>query len=110
MPPIPDVSKLSLLEYDMQNIVYEENRDTLFSGVQIVKTNAALIHFGIGFGIKNLPENLRSYLVLFQELMFQSGIKIPGTNELSMDYKEVSKYVSELFISQECGVGYILID
>jgi Zn-dependent M16 (insulinase) family peptidase len=107
LPSIPNIADVSQLSYRMTNIALD-GADSVFSVVQVIKTNAALCHFGIGFSIKNLPDIFRPYLVLFQELLFQSSVEIPMADKsiATMDYKQVAKYVSEVFISHECGVGF----
>lgn len=107
MPPVPDVSKADRIQALVENIDIEE--DGPFKACQIVKTDTSFCHLGIALNTHSIPERLRPYLVLFQELMFQSPLSLPSSDsskKLLMDYQEVSKYASELFISHECGVGF----
>jgi Zn-dependent M16 (insulinase) family peptidase len=77
-----------------------------FEASQIVRTEGLFCHIGLLFGISGLDNNLRSFLVLFQELIFQSPLSILFQGKyVEMDYTEVAKYVSENFVSHECGVG-----
>lgn len=101
MPSIPDVSKAGKINSRMENIALSDSR---FATCQVVHTETSFIHFGIAISIGGLPEKLRKYLVLFQELMFQSHMETDAG--VIMDYKEVSKYASGLFVSHECGVGF----
>jgi Zn-dependent M16 (insulinase) family peptidase len=106
MPSIPDVSKAASIDYEMENISLEEENG-IFNYAQVVITDTAFCHFGFAIHIGDLPNELRQYLVIFQELLFQSSLSIPGLNgTIRMDYKEVAKYVSEVFVSHECGVGF----
>lgn len=97
---IPNASKVQKIYSEMANF---ENSLGLIGDLQVVYTETKFIHFGFGLNLKGLPSHLRAYLVLFQELLFQSKM-IFGTTK--MDYKEVSKYASDLLISYECGVGF----
>jgi Zn-dependent M16 (insulinase) family peptidase len=106
MPPVPDVSKAGKIKVSMENFTLSGG---IFSACQVVKTDTAFFHLGFGLNMTSLPSELKSCLVLFQELLFQSPVEMPdshGDNVLRMTYQEVSKYCSSLFISQECGVGF----
>lgn len=111
MPPIPNVSRAPILRATQKNIEMSEIDPTLlFKSCQVVRIDTKFVHFGLFLDITILPENLRPYLVLFQELLFQSDICIPSkldkSREIIMNYKEVVKYSSELFISHGIGVGF----
>ncbi len=106
MPPVPDVSKASTIPLTMENIEVMEHLQ--FSSCQVIKTETSFCHVGIALNIMNLPEKLRPYLVIFQELIFQSPLCLitSSSESMMMEYQEVSKYCSDLFISHECGVGF----
>ncbi|KAJ3359210.1 hypothetical protein HDU91_004987, partial [Kappamyces sp. JEL0680] len=106
MPPIPDVSKAPKIRLFMENVGL--GHDSLFSTCQVVKTETSFLHVGLAFNISSIPPSLKPYLVLFQELLFQSTLEIPASNGslLTMDFQEVSRYTSSLFVSHECGVGF----
>jgi Zn-dependent M16 (insulinase) family peptidase len=108
MPSIPDVSRITPLRNDMRNLHLDDKFESnSFQAAQVILTDTAFCHFGLAFHIGSLPDDLRPYLVLFQELLFQSSLAIPGTKmTMRMDYREVAKYVSDAFVSHECGVGF----
>jgi Zn-dependent M16 (insulinase) family peptidase len=111
MPPIPNASLAPRVRSTMMNrdmTIIDE--DYLFKSCQVVFTETEFVHLGLGINIAGISDDLRPYLVLFQELMFQSPLCLPLTNDQSevilMDYKEVVKYSSELFLSHGMGVGF----
>ena len=104
LPPIPDVSQTEPLGYEMENFQFKEARP--YSGSQIVVTEGIFCNLGFFLSVSSVPDNLRPYLPLFQELLFQSPLEfLLGKKVVRMDYKEVSKYVSEKLVSHSCGVG-----
>jgi Zn-dependent M16 (insulinase) family peptidase len=108
-PPIPDASKLPWLQTAQENIEMSEQDGFPFRTCQVVTTATQFVHLGIGINISSLSEKLRNYLVLFQELMFQSNMIIPSSassKTMSMDYKEVGTYSAEIFTSHGMGVGF----
>ncbi|KAI8903628.1 Metalloenzyme, LuxS/M16 peptidase-like protein [Gorgonomyces haynaldii] len=108
MPKIPDASKAPLLSYTMDNIPLESQGP--FSVSQIVRTQTGFVHLGIGLNLSNLETDLRPFLVLFQELLFQSPLRLPSPSDetkwIMMDYKEVAKYCADLCTSHEAGIGF----
>ena len=105
MPPVPDVTKASKIKAVMENV---ELAEELFKVCQVVKTETSFIHLGLALNSTVLEEKYRPYFVLFQELLFQTPLVLVASDgsTVEMDYKEVAKYSSELFISHECGVGF----
>lgn len=70
--------------------------------LQFVETETAFGHVRFCFNTLHLPDRLRPYLVLFQELMFQSPL-IQDSGEL-MDYRLVVQNTSDLLISHEAAM------
>ncbi|KAJ3046244.1 hypothetical protein HDV00_000056 [Rhizophlyctis rosea] len=112
MPPVPDVTKAARLLAEVE-VVDLRNRAAArsvkpFVAAQVVRTETAFTHLRIGLQTTSIPLELRPYLVLFQELMFQTPLVVPtptGTTE-TIDYRDVVKRTADLFISSEAAVGF----
>ncbi|KAJ3082154.1 hypothetical protein HK102_001886, partial [Quaeritorhiza haematococci] len=91
-----------------------------FSVIQVVETESVFAHLRIGVNTAQIPRRLRPYLVLFQELLFQTGMIVPKTagGDVSakkggeeggariLDYREVSTLTADLLVSNEASVGF----
>ncbi|KAF9201070.1 hypothetical protein BGZ49_008702, partial [Haplosporangium sp. Z 27] len=121
MPPIPDASKVPTIPISSNYVVSGSEGNTEsrpFSLVQVVETNTFFTHVKLCLPLTHLDEDLRPYLVLFQELIFQSSCLIPkdllGKNGLGdeeikfehLDYQSVVTLVSNTFVSHEAAVGF----
>lgn len=112
MPSITDASLAPSLASQVKNIDMADLCDDQFpfQSCQVIRTETEFVHLGFGINIMGISDALRPFLVIFQELMFQSPLELPlssGEAEKTiLDYKEVVKYSSELFISHGLGVGF----
>ncbi|KAG0264586.1 hypothetical protein BGZ95_003552 [Linnemannia exigua] len=118
MPPIPDASQVPTIPIESSYVVTgsqgkDESRP--FKVVQVVETNTFFTHVKLCLPLTHLDEDLRPYLVLFQELVFQSSCAIPkyageeGSEEIvfeNLDYQSVVTLVSNTFVSHEAAVGF----
>eukprot|EP00842_Homolaphlyctis_polyrhiza_P004732 jgi/Hompol1/525/HPOL_004175-RA len=110
-PAVPDASRAPVLRAYMENIHLVEDFDKCepFAACQIVHTETAFINIRLGIHTGSLHHDLRPYLVLFQELLFQTPLLLPaaaGINMLKMDYREAVRYASDVFASHEAAVGF----
>ncbi|KAJ2992542.1 hypothetical protein HDV02_002994 [Globomyces sp. JEL0801] len=109
MPDVPDASKVGRIPIKMENIDFSDHSPEFpFSVVQVVHTETSFCHLGVGLNISQLPMELRPFLVLFQELIFQTPMEFISDSgeKIAMSYQEVTRYASELFVSHSCGVGF----
>ncbi|KAF9095759.1 hypothetical protein BGX23_012687 [Mortierella sp. AD031] len=118
MPPIPDASQVPTIPIESSYVITgsqgkDESRP--FKVVQVVETNTFFTHVKLCLPLTHLDEDLRPYLVLFQELVFQSSCAIPkyageeGSEEIvfdHLDYQSVVTLVSNTFVSHEAAVGF----
>ncbi|KAK5799207.1 hypothetical protein F5H01DRAFT_358178 [Linnemannia elongata] len=118
MPPIPDASLVPIIPIESSYVItgsqgQDESRP--FKVVQVVETNTFFAHVKLCLPLTHLDEDLRPYLVLFQELIFQSSCAIPkyvgedGSEEIvfeNLDYQSVVTLVSNTFVSHEAAVGF----
>ncbi|KAG9065753.1 hypothetical protein KI688_002046 [Linnemannia hyalina] len=118
MPPISDTSQVPTIPIESSYVVtgsqgQDESRP--FKVVQVVETNTFFSHVKLCLPLTHLDEDLRPYLVLFQELVFQSSCAIPkyageeGSEEIvfeNLDYQSVVTLVSNTFVSHEAAVGF----
>eukprot|EP00762_Andalucia_godoyi_P002459 ANDGO_02830.mRNA.1 Uncharacterized protein C05D11.1 len=72
--------------------------------LQTVTLPTQFVHVRLVFDTTQLPNALRPFLVLFQELLFSSDRLDPSTNNV-MSYQEVVKRLQQDLISFECAVG-----
>ena len=104
MPSIPDVSNVDRINFSIDKLITDEPP---FHAIQLVRTETLFTHFRLAFNIQSIPNNLRPYLVLFQELLFDSDIEyMDGKNSVFLDYKQVSDEAARLLISHEAAVGF----
>ncbi|KAH6597924.1 hypothetical protein BASA50_004079 [Batrachochytrium salamandrivorans] len=110
-PPIPDASKAPSLRSSMQNVSLESHGDSRlpFMECQVVRTETAFVSVRLGLNIGQIASDLRPYFVIFQELLFQTPLILPatlGSKTITMDYKEVMRYASHVFVSHEAAIGF----
>lgn len=119
MPPISDASKVPTIPVSSHYVhTRADGKDESrpFKVVQVVETNTFFTHVKLCLPLVHLDEDLRPYLVLFQELIFQSPCSIPqyvagdqGSEEIvfeRLDYQSVVTLVSNTFVSHEAAVGF----
>ncbi|KAG0231491.1 hypothetical protein BGW42_000197 [Actinomortierella wolfii] len=131
MPPIPDVANVPTipLKARYESIDDSCNDDQLlmsrpFKVVQVVETNTFFTHVKLCLPLTHLDEDLRPYLVLFQELLFQSSCNIPkykndrmnnndadGQHDKAiiyehLDYQSLVTAVANTLVSHEAAVGF----
>ncbi|KAL5032116.1 hypothetical protein BDV3_000710 [Batrachochytrium dendrobatidis] len=110
-PAIPDASKAPSLVSNMTNINLDEYSNTRgpFSACQVVRTETAFVSVRFGLNTSHILEELRPYLVLFQELLFETDLVLPatlGSKTITMEYQEVVRYASQVFVSHEAAIGF----
>eukprot|EP01112_Ceratiomyxa_fruticulosa_P014515 TRINITY_DN4162_c0_g3_i1.p1 TRINITY_DN4162_c0_g3~~TRINITY_DN4162_c0_g3_i1.p1 ORF type:complete len:863 (-),score=189.38 TRINITY_DN4162_c0_g3_i1:59-2647(-) len=75
--------------------------------VQLVNVETQFVHFKIIFDISNLPVELRPYLVLFQELILETALELPGDKKpIFVPHTEVALQLNSQVVSVENGVGF----
>ncbi|KAJ3410523.1 hypothetical protein HDV05_003680 [Chytridiales sp. JEL 0842] len=109
-PPVQDIGDLPRLPCNVttKSLPPSTAARKPYTHVQLVETETMFSFIRVSFGTADIPDNLRPYLVLFQELMFQSPIAVieKGSIKKLIDYQTVIKECSELFVSFEAGVGF----
>jgi hypothetical protein len=104
MPLVPDVSKVDRIQFRIEKIITHEPP---FQEIQLVATETLFTHFRLAFNIQSIPLNLRPYLVLFQELLYDSDMEYKEEGKVVFwNYKQVSDEAARLFISHEAAVGF----
>ncbi|KAJ3133441.1 hypothetical protein HDU90_005760 [Geranomyces variabilis] len=111
MPPVPDVTKAPRLNTEMEFVPLEPANDAVprpFAKCQVVKTETVFSNVRIGLHTAGIPDNLRPYLVLFQELLFQTPLTLhsPNGEVQVVDYREVAQRCADLFVSYEAAAGF----
>ncbi|ORX81651.1 hypothetical protein BCR32DRAFT_261274 [Anaeromyces robustus] len=81
-----------------------------FSSLQHVKTDTFFTQVKVYLNTSHIPEELRDYFVLFQEMLFCTPVEIPKEftkdhQPKLMDYKSVVENTSELCTSNEASIG-----
>eukprot|EP00727_Mastigamoeba_balamuthi_P009594 m51a1_g5257 hypothetical protein (1336) ;mRNA; f:85508-91428 len=71
---------------------------------QVVEAATPFVHVRMGLDTSAMPEALRSYLVLFQELLLTCPVLRAGAAE-PVGYREVVRQLHSEFVSLQCGVG-----
>lgn len=104
MPSIPDVSQLDRIRFTVEKHMTHK---APFHSIHFVRTETLFTHFRLAFNIQSIPHNLRPFLVLFQELLYDSDMEyIEGQKVVSWNYKQVSDEAARLFLSHEAAVGF----
>ncbi|KAI8915216.1 Metalloenzyme, LuxS/M16 peptidase-like protein [Powellomyces hirtus] len=111
MPPVPDVTKAPMLAAKMEFAKMKPVQHGAlrpFEACQIVQTETVFANLRLGLHTGQIPTDLRPYLPLFQELIFQSDLTLTtSTGETKvMDYREVARKCADLFVSYEAAVGF----
>ncbi|KAJ3296826.1 hypothetical protein HDU79_005618 [Rhizoclosmatium sp. JEL0117] len=107
-PSIPNPATLPKLTCEMSIHDVSSSPEKLrrpFTQAQIITTETLFTHIRLAFNISTIPSKLRPYLVLFQELLFQSPVALPSTKK-EIDYRSVIKKTTETFVSHESAVGF----
>ncbi|KAH3767039.1 cytoplasmic protein [Pelomyxa schiedti] len=99
LPTVP--SALSIPLASVRNFVAHPEG---FFPLQILELRTHFYHVRLCFDISHLPDRLRPYLVLFQELLFCSPVREMPTGHI-ITYETVVAHLAEAFVSVECGVG-----
>ena len=107
MPRVPDASKCARLNAVTKVIDPPISQVApLFQKIQIVQTDTVFTQFRLALNTSSIPLELRPYLVIFQELLFQTHVEYPcNGSTIKLDYRDVSTEVARLFISHESSVG-----
>jgi Zn-dependent M16 (insulinase) family peptidase len=74
-----------------------------FTSIQTVSCQTNFITLKLFFSLLNLPDDLKDYIVLFQELLFQSPIVMKSGYQLS--YTDLLNVISNDLVHHECGFG-----
>ena len=98
MPPIPDQKKIPQLP---ENVSYRTAGS--FSSI-LVETNTRFLHLRFCLETSTVPQDVRPYLVLFQELLLESDLALPG--QPIVPWNQVVKQTSDDLVTFECGVGF----
>ncbi|KAJ3217338.1 hypothetical protein HK099_005514 [Clydaea vesicula] len=102
MPNVPDIAKVSKLNSSSFLTLNTDNSKV--RNLQFVFTETSFSQVRFFFNCDGLDEHLCSYLVLFQELLFQTAI-FEDDNKSLMDYKTLVNLTSDLLINNEAAVG-----
>ncbi|ORY06614.1 hypothetical protein K493DRAFT_18579 [Basidiobolus meristosporus CBS 931.73] len=116
MPAIPTLNTVSKLPSKLTNLDLSSNADFSmrpFKTIQLVETDTYFTHVKFCFPTQFLDENVRPYLVLFQELLSQTDVIVPVVDKEStlvktekMDYRDLVNEISRDLVSHECAVGF----
>jgi Zn-dependent M16 (insulinase) family peptidase len=76
--------------------------------LQFLTTETNLVNFYFCIDISSLPPDYFPYLVLFQELLFQSPIKADAATSTTaaIPYQKVVEFINQTFLSLEAAVGF----
>jgi Zn-dependent M16 (insulinase) family peptidase len=109
-PPVQDIGELPKLPCNviMKPLPNADQKSRPFTQVQVVETETLFSFMRVAFNTNDIPDNLRPYLVLFQELLFQSPVSVVENGKVTgtIAYQNVIRQSSDLFVSHEAGVGF----
>ncbi|KAL3897236.1 MAG: hypothetical protein SGCHY_003555 [Lobulomycetales sp.] len=104
MPPVPDASAVPNLLQEIRRFeITGSGAPVPFPNAEVVFTETALVDVRFFFQLTGLAPHLRPYLVIFQELLFESNLV--GDDGSIVPYQEVVEETSNLLISNEAAVG-----
>ncbi|KAI9015118.1 Metalloenzyme, LuxS/M16 peptidase-like protein [Gaertneriomyces semiglobifer] len=112
MPPVPDITQAPKIAGKSVIVRLTEPTEGFvrpFAHCQIVDTETVFVHVRFGLNTAGIPDDLRPFLVLFQELIFHTPVMLPsanGTTTAIMDYRDVVRKCADLFVSHEAAVGF----
>eukprot|EP01105_Mastigella_eilhardi_P015911 TRINITY_DN3644_c0_g1_i5.p1 TRINITY_DN3644_c0_g1~~TRINITY_DN3644_c0_g1_i5.p1 ORF type:complete len:605 (-),score=132.84 TRINITY_DN3644_c0_g1_i5:59-1873(-) len=103
LPPVPPASNILRPECHA-HIALHCGGDTLPFPCQVVELATHFVNVRLAFDLSSLPNHLRDYLILFQELMLTCPVKRNGA-ETATPYEDVVRALQEDFVSLEVGLG-----
>ncbi|KAJ3129268.1 hypothetical protein HK098_001966 [Nowakowskiella sp. JEL0407] len=111
MPPIPKISSENriLAESEIVSLAPTDEVCRSFIEAQVIQTETSFASVRLGLNLGSVPEHLRVYLVLFQELLFQSDMNVVSDNGALVriqDYRELVETSAELLNTYEASIGF----
>ncbi|KAJ3108155.1 hypothetical protein HDU97_002067 [Phlyctochytrium planicorne] len=110
LPKVPNLASLAKVQRKVWSGsgALEGVSRTPFSSLLTVETETAFTSIRMGFNSGSIPEQYKPFLVLFQELIFESSLQIPKASGgfVDVDYQEVVRRCFESFVSYESAFGF----
>ncbi|KAJ1964009.1 hypothetical protein GGI12_001702 [Dipsacomyces acuminosporus] len=114
--PLPSASSIISLPHSL-NLVTPQRPIGPVSVIQAVGFNSGFSEVKLHIPMHKLPDDLRKYLVLFQELLLSSDMLLPaglvydteaqpGTEDRRIEYVTVDKRLADITTSNGAVVGY----
>lgn len=112
MPSVPkDLSDIRMdMDFVVKNTYTPENNTRPWTHAVCVSTPTRFLHFKMCLNTWKIPHHLRNWVVLFQELLFQTDLRVPSTSQKDSEFETipwqaVSSRSAELFVSHEAAFG-----
>ncbi|KAJ1557825.1 hypothetical protein HK096_005154, partial [Nowakowskiella sp. JEL0078] len=109
MPRIPDISMMKRIALTADIVKSDGKIFRPFSEIQILTTDTSFVSLRIGLNVGTIPTSLLKYLVIFQEMLFQTDIIDLASSDsipIIIDYRNVVERSSEILNSYEAAVGF----
>ena len=106
MPPIPDLSQISQIPFESMQL---DISNSCFHKIHITSTKTRFVHSRFAFNTSNVSHESRSWLILFQESLFQVAMEFKDANSSEMvrlEANQVAQESSKLLISHEASLGF----
>ncbi|KAJ3116029.1 hypothetical protein HDU96_010567 [Phlyctochytrium bullatum] len=108
LPNLPAIENLSKIPRTVV-VGTLEGGPRPFHDFVLVETETQFSHVRFGLNSSHLPTDVKGYIVLFQELLFETDVEVPlesGSKGFFLDYTEVAKKSSESFVTYESAFGF----
>ncbi|KAJ2760929.1 hypothetical protein H4S06_001473 [Coemansia sp. BCRC 34490] len=113
--PLPDPTKSSVLPHTQSLVVLNRTIGPV-TAVQTVNADSGFVEAQIQIPIGDIPEELRAYLVLFQDVLLDTNLVLPAgvvydndkeslKNEKRIQYLEFASKMTDLVTSRNACVG-----
>ncbi|KAJ3217531.1 hypothetical protein HDU67_007782 [Dinochytrium kinnereticum] len=111
LPAVPDLAELPRVSRKITGGMLEieaKGSRRPFESYVTVETDTAFASLRLGLHAGAVPSELRPFLVMFQELIFESPLAIPKKDgsSVTVDYKKVVRSSFEAFVSFEAAFGF----
>ncbi|KAJ1954824.1 hypothetical protein EC988_002226, partial [Linderina pennispora] len=114
--PIPDASRISGLPHN-HSVIKLDTPVGPAKVVQLVEVDSEFPEFKLHVPLTNLPDELRAYLVLFQELLLGTDLVLPAgvpygadgrqtETEHRIDYVEFDNHLADITTLNGAAIGY----
>ncbi|GAM17943.1 hypothetical protein SAMD00019534_011180 [Acytostelium subglobosum LB1] len=104
LPAIPDIKRIPFVESPIRSFASGAEGNPTSFNVQDITIPTQFIQSTMFFYIRDLPAELKPYLTIFNNLLFEADVRLAATGEI-VPFKEVAMATSREVVSLDAGLG-----